>query len=74
MLLEQFVVDVPYLKPQPVPPSTIAASSIAPAMEPMMMFVPLGPGDRQVKAYLSRGLQLYSCFMFLFLTEISFIL
>ncbi len=36
-----------YLKPQPVPPNTIAANSIAPAIEPMMIFVPLGPVDRQ---------------------------
>lgn len=37
--------EISYLKPQPVPPSTIAASSMAPAKEPMIMFVPLGPAD-----------------------------
>lgn len=38
-----------YLKPQPVPPNTIAAKSIAPAIEPIMIFVPLGPVDRQTE-------------------------
>lgn len=32
-----------YLNPQPVPPRTIAASRIAPATEPIMILVPLGP-------------------------------
>jgi len=32
-----------YLKPQPVPPRTIAATRIAPAMDPMMRLVALGP-------------------------------
>lgn len=38
---------VSYLNPQPVPPSTMAATRTAPAMEPMMMLVPLGPGGGQ---------------------------
>lgn len=33
----------PYLKPQPVPPSTMAATRMAPAMEPMIRLVALGP-------------------------------
>lgn len=32
-----------YLNPQPVPPRIIAASRIAPATEPIMILVPLGP-------------------------------
>lgn len=32
-----------YLNPQPVPPRTIAATRIAPATEPIMILVPLGP-------------------------------
>lgn len=32
-----------FLNPQPVPPRTMAATRTAPAMEPMMMLVPLGP-------------------------------
>lgn len=36
---------VSYLNPQPVPPRTMAATRTAPAMEPMMMLVPLGPGE-----------------------------
>lgn len=32
-----------YLNPQPVPPRTIAASRIAPATEPIIILVPLGP-------------------------------
>lgn len=32
-----------YLNPQPVPPRTMAATSTAPAMEPIMILVPLGP-------------------------------
>ena len=32
-----------YLNPHPVPPRTIAARRIAPAMEPIMILVPLGP-------------------------------
>lgn len=32
-----------YLNPQPVPPRTIAARRIAPATEPIMILVPLGP-------------------------------
>ena len=38
-------VFVSYLNPQPVPPRTMAATRTAPAMEPMMMLVPLGPGE-----------------------------
>ena len=34
-----------YLNPHPVPPRTIAARRIAPAMEPIMILVPLGPAD-----------------------------
>lgn len=34
-----------YLNPQPVPPRTMAATRTAPAMEPMMILVPLGPGE-----------------------------
>ena len=37
--------SVSYLNPQPVPPRTMAATRTAPAMEPMMMLVPLGPGE-----------------------------
>lgn len=36
--------DPAYLNPHPVPPRTMAATSTAPAMDPMMMLVPLGPG------------------------------
>lgn len=36
---------VSYLNPQPVPPRTMAATRTAPAMEPMMMLVPLGPRE-----------------------------
>lgn len=32
-----------YLNPQPVPPRTIAATRMAPATEPIMILVPLGP-------------------------------
>lgn len=32
-----------FLNPQPVPPRTMAATSTAPAMEPIMILVPLGP-------------------------------
>lgn len=32
-----------YLNPQPVPPRTIAATRMAPAMAPMMRLVALGP-------------------------------
>lgn len=32
-----------YLNPQPVPPRTIAATRMAPAMDPMMRLVALGP-------------------------------
>lgn len=34
---------VAYLNPQPVPPRTIAATRMAPAMEPIMRLVALGP-------------------------------
>lgn len=34
---------VAYLKPHPVPPSTMAATRMAPAMEPIIRFVALGP-------------------------------
>lgn len=37
--------SVSYLNPQPVPPRTMAATRTAPAMDPMMMLVPLGPGE-----------------------------
>lgn len=36
-----------YLNPHPVPPRTIAASRIAPAMDPIMILVPLGPAQRK---------------------------
>lgn len=32
-----------YLKPHPVPPSTMAATRMAPAMEPIIRLVALGP-------------------------------
>ncbi len=32
-----------YLNPQPVPPRTIAVTRMAPAIDPMMRFVALGP-------------------------------
>lgn len=32
-----------FLNPHPVPPRTIAARRIAPAMDPIMILVPLGP-------------------------------
>ena len=38
------IILVCYLKPQPVPPRTMAPTRMAPAMEPMMMLVPEGPG------------------------------
>lgn len=34
---------VAYLKPHPVPPSTMAATRMAPAMEPIIRLVALGP-------------------------------
>lgn len=34
---------VPYLKPHPVPPRTIAATRMAPAMDPIIRLVALGP-------------------------------
>lgn len=36
-----------YLNPHPVPPRTIAARRIAPAMDPIMILVPLGPAQRK---------------------------
>lgn len=36
-----------YLNPHPVPPRTIAARRIAPAMDPIMILVPLGPVQRK---------------------------
>lgn len=40
-------VDAAYLNPHPVPPRTIAATKMAPAMEPIMMLVPLGPVEKE---------------------------
>lgn len=34
---------IAYLKPHPVPPSTMAATRMAPAMEPIIRLVALGP-------------------------------
>ena len=36
---------ISYLKPQPVPPRTMAAIRMAPAMEPMIRLVALGPAE-----------------------------
>lgn len=45
-----------YLNPQPVPPRTMAATSTAPAMEPIMILVPLGPGPgRRGQGHRSAG-------------------
>lgn len=38
-----------YLNPQPVPPRTMAASRMAPATEPIMILVPLGPVGLKLK-------------------------
>lgn len=34
---------VAYLNPHPVPPRTMAATRMPPAMDPIMILVPLGP-------------------------------
>lgn len=44
-----------YLNPQPVPPRTIAARRIAPAMEPMIILVPLGPVEGGREGRRGRG-------------------
>lgn len=49
---------VSYLNPQPVPPRTMAATSTAPAMDPIMMLVPLGPaaeGGGEHRSGVGRG-------------------
>lgn len=38
-----------YLKPHPVPPSTMAATRMAPAMEPIIRLVALGPVKEVMK-------------------------
>lgn len=42
-----------YLNPQPVPPRTMAASRIAPATEPIIILVPLGPVGFKLKLFYS---------------------
>lgn len=46
---------VAYLKPHPVPPSTMAATRMAPAMEPIIRLVALGPvkgyGEKDMSSY-----------------------
>lgn len=50
-----------YLNPQPVPPRTMAATSTAPAMEPIMILVPLGPVTKETgrgaRGHVSHGTQ-----------------
>lgn len=50
-------VFVSYLNPQPVPPRTMAATRTAPAMEPMMMLVPLGPGEESRVGLAGAGME-----------------
>lgn len=47
---------VAYLKPHPVPPSTMAATRMAPAMEPIIRLVALGP----VKGYGEKDMSFYT--------------
>ena len=47
---------VAYLKPHPVPPSTMAATRMAPAMEPIIRLVALGP----VKGYGEKDMSFYA--------------
>lgn len=51
---EEKTCGIAYLKPHPVPPRTIAATRMAPAMEPIIRLVALGPvikdyGKKDVK-------------------------
>lgn len=41
--IEDKTCDNAYLKPHPVPPRTIAATRMAPAMDPIIRLVALGP-------------------------------